>query len=299
MESILRLKEENIEEFAMLIPYEYFKEYEESDDMFLYGMKEEKIPCAVALLETDAKDVVIRYLNIYGRNSSCMHRFVNTIAYDMYKQGMNRLVWKYMEEEEFDYSLMLANLGFVSYPGDTAMFTFTIKQLWDAEILNKPFSNTVLLNDIGAMEIKRLCAEIITSCKDFIEMPIAVNDYIGDCSVIYAEDGIPKGMMLLEKNNNRLHIPYIYCSSAKPTAIIDMMRNMLVNAGAKYGEDMVCTAAVVEPVLIQIIEKITGISCKYQQIAIKELEYIGENEAAIKKEFERMSEKFSAEEVYN
>ena len=285
MYKISRLTDETLEAFVELVPYEYLVEYEESDSMFFYGMWEDGETCGIALLDTEIKDVIIKYLNVYNKDSSYIHRFVNTIAYDMYKLDMDRLVWKYIEDDEFDYALLLNNLGFVSYQGDNAVFTFTIKQLMNVEILNKPFSNTVLLSDIGTLQIKSLCAEIIGEYKDYIAMPLDINDYVGDCSVVYLEENVPKGLMILEKVNDRLRIPYIYCGSSNPMAIIDMMRTMLAHAKEKYDEDMECSAVVIDFVLIQIIERLTGISCKYQQIAVKELDEIGENESVINEEF--------------
>lgn len=288
MEIVLRLTDETIEEFVKFIPPNYLEEYIYNDSMFFYGMKEDGICCGIAILETEFENVIIRELNTYGKDRLYIYRFVNAIAYDMSQQGMDRLVWKYIENDEFDYMSLLSNIGFVSYPGDSAMFTFSIKQLSDSEILNKPFSNVILLSEVGAVELKKLCTEIASNNKDLVEMPISMEKYIGDCSVIYNEEDIPKGMMLLEMRDNRLYIPYIYCNSTKPTAIIDMMRCMLTNARKKYGDDMVCTAGVIDPVLIQIIEKITGIRCKYQQIAVKELDYIAETDNSIKKEFQNM-----------
>ena len=99
-------------------------------------------------------------------------------------------------------------------------------------------------------------------------MPLDINDYVGDCSVVYLEENVPKGLMILEKVNDRLRIPY-----------------MLAHAIEKYDENMECSAVVIDFVLIQIIERLTGISCKYQQIAVKELDEIGENESVINEEF--------------
>lgn len=271
MEMISRLSEENIEEYIELLPYEYLGIYEYAENTFMYGMSDEGIPCGIALLENENDDVIIHYLNTYGKNKHDMYSFVNFIAYELYQQGVERLIWKYLEDDDFDYKLMLANLGFVSTSDDIAVFEFSIKDLLSNDFLNTMSRDTVSLKDIGGFELKKFCAEITNEFKNIVEMPIKKELYVADCSAVYMEKNVPKGILLLQMEEDILHIPYIYSGSSNPKAIIEMMRFMFSQAKKKYSEYTICKIYVVDPLLVRIVEKVTGITGKYQQIAVRNL----------------------------
>lgn len=279
MGAVFRLNAEKMNKFTELLPTEYAY----SENMFAYGMIKDDVPCAVALLETEYNDVFINYFYVRSDDSSDTYYFINSIAYEMSGLGMERLVYNYLEDE-FEQRRM-ANLGFLSIPGDGAVFEFSIKDLLLIKLLNTPSNNTIALKNIGGIELKALCSEISEKCMDIVEMPIRKEDYIADCSVVYMENNVPNGIMLLEKVNDTLLIPYIYSTSSNPMAIVDMMRFMFTNAKAKFDENTICRAYVIDLLLVKIIEKITGIKGKYQQTAVRYLSEMAVLENKVISEF--------------
>ena len=64
-----------------------------------------------------------------------------------------------------------------------------------------------------------------------------------------------------------------------------MMRFMFTNAKAKFNENTICRAYVIDLLLVKIIEKITGIKGKYQQTAVRNLSEMAVLENKVISEF--------------
>lgn len=273
MEAVFRLSEDNLEEYVKFIPGVYLMEYVYNKEMFMYGLSRYGEACGVAILERDGEDISIHYLYIQEEyERQLLFSFVNSVACDMYKEGADRLVWKYLEDESGELRQKLYNLGFVSRKSDIAVFNFTIRELAAVPLLSMESHNTIALKKLDGISLKKLCSEIVNNGKDIIDMPLRKEDYITECSVVYIENNEPKGIMLLkQEEDGNLFIPFIYSNTAEPMAIIDMMRFMFINAHNSFEADTICRAYVVEPVLVKIVEKLTGIKGRYQQIAVRDL----------------------------
>lgn len=283
MELVMALNDDNMENYIKFIPRHFFIDYINNDNIFMYGIKEEGTECGIAVLEKSISDILIHYVYLEEDKSMLLFTFINTIAFHMYRDGYERMVWKFLDDEEGNYRRKLDNMGFVVRQNEIAAFRFSIKQLSQVSILNAPYHNVISLKDADGLSLKKLCYEISENGKDIIDMPINKDDFITECSVVYMEKNIPKGMMLLQMDkDNTLRIPFIYSSSKQTTAIIDMMRFMFSEASKQFDENMICNAYVVEPVLVKIIEKITGIEGKYQYVGIREFQ--------IKEVFSKMTE---------
>ena len=271
MELIIKLDEENIRDYIKYIPKQFVEDYMRNDRMVIYGIKDDMCELGIAILETDITEVLVRYVYIEERKSRLLHTFVNTISCHMYEQGFEKMRWKFIDDEEQSFRRKLVNMGFVIHESDIAVFNFSIRELSEAQILKSPSRSVISLGDIDGLSLKKLCAEISENGKDIISMPIRKTDFIENCSVVYMEKNVPKGIMLLQKSeDNSLRIPFIYSSSKNTMAIIEMMRFMFAQAVKIFHEDTVCNAYIVEPVLVKIVERITGIKGKYQQVGVRD-----------------------------
>ncbi len=276
MELVIKLNDENIENYIKFIPREFFIDYINNDNMFIYGIKDEGVECGIAILEKNIMDILIHYVYLDENKSMLLYTFINTIAFYMYREGYECMVWKFLDDDEGSYKRKIANMGFAVRQNEIAAFSFSIKQLSQVAILNAPYHNVISLKDTDGLTLKKLCLEIADKGKDIIEMPINKDNFIAECSVVYMEKNVPKGIMMLQKDDdNTLRIPFIYSSSKQTTAIIDMMRFMFATASKKIDENMICNAYVVEPVLVRIIEKLTGIKGRYQYIGTRDFQLIG------------------------
>lgn len=267
-----RIQKDNIDALTVMLPLEVMTDYVMDEGMFAYGMYAGTELVGTVLLREEINEIVMFYLYMSKEWETLAMYLIDNVAYDMYKKGVKSLVYRFTDNQESIASDVLENMGFTIRRNDMAMFKFSIKQLLNAPVLNGVAHNVITLQDVDNIRLRYLCSDIADAGEDIINMPLNVSDYVADCSAVYMEGDVAKGILLLIQDEGAgLRIPFIYSSSTNPMAIVEMMKFMLSKAKRRFDENEECRTYVVEPVLVKIIEKITGLSAIYQQSAILDL----------------------------
>jgi hypothetical protein len=186
--------------------------------------------------------------------------------------GGRRFVWKFLEDGT-DWNLKMEQMGFQVIKSDIAVFHFEMKELSKMALMTAKSKNVIPLSDLDTVSLKKLSNEMLLQESEIIKFPIRKDDYIADCSAVFMEKNEPKAIMLLQRDENgELFIPYIYSQAKDPMAIVDMIRFMFRNANERFEEHETCVTYVVQPVLVKIIEKLTGVKGQYQYVAMRNFE---------------------------
>lgn len=269
---IYKLNESHQDEIAKLLPLEYMTDYVMEDDLYAYGMYIIDELKGIALIRDDGIIVEMNYLYVEDDSKFFLTYFIDSIAYDMYNKGAKKVIYHFLEGTDNDLIKTLIRNGFVVSKDEIAMFEFNIKQLSDIPLLNSSSRNVISLEEIDNIRLRDICADIMESGEDIVDMPLNKNEYLADCSAVYMKDDKAKGMLLLQRDKEgKLIIPYIYSNSSEPMAIVDMMKFTFNTARKQFDENEFCRTYVVEPVLVKIVEKITMASPRYRQSAVYDL----------------------------
>lgn len=274
MKSVYKVIDNEEKEVLSLLPEEFIVDYIYNQAQNLYVLKIEKEICGAALISSDGDDAIIDYMYVNEDNRDEYIFLINSISYEVYKDGARRIVWKFLQEDDEVISI-LQKLDFVINEDAIAFFEFKISDLENCEILNKSVKNVIALEELDNTHLKDLCNRIVQNGEAIVDMPIEKESYIESCSAVYVEGNIAKSIILLQENiDDTLEIPFIYSESNDPTALIELIKFIYQKANIKYGKDKLCRTYIVEPILIKIIEKLVGLKPEYQKSAVRDLEYL-------------------------
>lgn len=269
---IYKLNESHQDEMAKLLPLEYMTDYVMEDTLSAYGMYINDELKGIALIRDEAMEVELHYLYMENDCKFFLSYFVDSIAYDMYNKGAEKLVYHFLEGVDSDLIKKLEQNGFVINRDEIAMFEFTIKQLSEISLLSSSSRNVISLEEIDNIRLRNICTDIVEAGEDIVDMPLNKAEYLADCSAVYMKEDKARGLLLLQRDKDGvLLIPYIYSNSSEPMAIVDMMKFTFNTARKQFDENESCRTYVVDPVLVKIVEKITMVSPRYRQSAVYDL----------------------------
>ncbi|MBQ3546014.1 MAG: hypothetical protein IJA34_13695 [Lachnospiraceae bacterium] len=274
MKNVYKVMDNEEKEVLNLIPPEFFVDYIYDSAQSIYVLKIEEKIFGTALIRKNGDDAIIEYMYVNEDNKEEYAFLINSISYDMYKDGAKRIIWKFMEENE-ELIHVIKMLDFVINEDALAMFEFKINDLDNCEILKKPVKDVIALKELDNIHLRDLCNRIIENGEAIVDMPIEKESYIENCSAVYIEDNKAKAIILVKENtDDTLEIPFIYSESHTPVALIELIKFIYQKANIKYDKAKLCRTYIVEPVLVKIIEKLTGLKGKYQKSAVRELQYL-------------------------
>ncbi len=269
---IYKLNESHQDEMAKLLPLEYMTDYVMEDTLAAYGMYINDELKGIALIRDEVMEVVLHYLYVDDDCKFFLSYFIDSIAYDMYNKGVEKLIYHFLEGDDSDLIKILERNGFVVSRDEIAMFEFSIKQLSEIPMLNASSRNVISLEELDNIRLRNICTDIMEANEDIVDMPLNKNEYLANCSAVYMKEDKARGLLLLQRDKDgKLLIPYIFSNSTEPMAIVDMIKFTFNTAREQFDENESCRTYVVDPVLVKIVEKITMVSPRYRQNAVYDL----------------------------
>lgn len=273
MEYIFRINNSNIEDYIEYIPELFLYRLEQGESYFFYGMTFADTFCGIMVLEEQGIDVLVHYMHVDESYQFFQSSMIEHVMYDIYQMGAQRLVWKFLEDDQFQTKV--EGLGFQVKKDDIARFEFKIEEIKKAALFSEKAKDIISLEELDNMHLRKLGNEIVELGEDIIPMPVNKNEYLADCSAVYMEGEHAKGLLLLTRDEDeKLFIPFMFSDSSNPMAILNMMRFVFFHASQKFDESESCSMYIVEPVLVKIVEKVLGIKGQYQCTATRETAYI-------------------------
>lgn len=274
MKSVYKVMDNEEKEVLKLLPVDFSVDYIYDPAQSLYVFKNEEKICGISLISKNGDDAIIDYMYVDGDNKEDYILLINSISYDMHKDGAKRIVWKFLEEDE-ELIKLLEMIDFVINEDTIALFEFKINDLKNCEILKKPARDVISLEELDNIQLRDLCNHIVENGEDIVDMPIVKENYVESCSAVYVEENKAKSIILVKENiDDTLEIPFIYSESHAPTALIELIKFIYQKANQKYDKDKLCRTYIVESILVKIIEKLIGLKAIYQKLAVRDLQYL-------------------------
>jgi hypothetical protein len=112
MKSVYKVIDNEEKEVLSLLPEEFIVDYIYNQAQNLYVLKIEKEICGAALISSEGDDAIIDYMYVNEDNRDEYIFLINSISYEVYKDGARRIVWKFLQEDDEVISI-LQKLDFV------------------------------------------------------------------------------------------------------------------------------------------------------------------------------------------
>lgn len=260
MTYVFKINDTELIEYIEMIPEAYLQHYRIGEPIVFYGLGYEDKVCGVVVLELSGNDVYVQYMNVLNEYTIYLQDFIFSLKYELCA-SYDRMVWEFIEDSSM--GKLLCGCGFEVSNDDIAMFDFNIGILSDAKILNEASCDVISMADTDNIILKKFFEIISEAGKNFVDTPELGKEYLDECSAVYIEDNIPKGILLIKSNEEELVIPYMFSSSKNPMAIVEMMRFTLHKIRVRFDEKTICKTYIIEPTLVSIVERLTGIKGKF------------------------------------
>ena len=276
MRYVFKLKDEEVTEYKEFIPEAYLNHYELGEPIVFYGLVYEDLICGIVVLELGGNEINVLYVNIMKEYITYFEEYISLLKYELCIIA-DRIIWEFIEDEVL--AEILRKSGFVISKGEKAVFKFSISSFANATTLNTNYNsnsnNVISLGEIDNITIKKFFETIADAGKDLVETPRHGGEYIEECSVIYIENDVPTGILLIKGNQEEgLAIPYMYSASKNPMAIVEMMRFTLQQARKRYDKNIPCKTYIIEPKLVSIVERLVDVKGQFQYTGLCELNNI-------------------------
>lgn len=246
----------------------------------------------VVVIEEEGRQAELRYIYLEEgyRGRGIADRYMDKLIYMLWEKGIQRFVAHYSPEEVPQLRKLLKKQGFKMETESIGTFRFMLGDLEKEEVLKGTASHVISLSDCRPDLLRGFCQEIADRGEDFIELPIQLDQYISECSAVYQEEGVPKGLLLLEMAGEKhVRIPYLVSYTREPLALLEMIRFLYDRGMKQLTEDTLCEFHTLDPALTVAVEKFLRISAMRQESAYLDMTRFDEYEKMFDREMELLS----------
>ncbi len=267
MEKLVPVTSDTITFFSPFIPELLKEEFLINKSLFFYGIVCKNTACGVIVLEKEAYNCQLRYIFVAEsfRGLGIATRIFSKLLWKLYEEGYKTVKTRYCPKSSPELHHILRGRIVRKETLSTGAFSFTLKEIKNASLLNSKAPHVVSLNDVKVLDLKKFCQQIIDSGNDIIPMPIHKEDYQSECSAVYMENGIPTGILLLQETSNEsVIIPFLYSASSKSTAVLEMICFLYQKGLTQFSENTKIEMYTIAGSLTALLEKLTGLKADYQ-----------------------------------
>ena len=102
-------------------------------------------------------------------------------------------------------------------------FDTTLGEFLNAKKIKGNPAKCVSLDKASGTLLRMLCNKIVEHGVDLVEMPVKPEDYYAKACAIHFDKDEPDGMLLINKTEEAVSIPYLVSFAEDPRAIMDML----------------------------------------------------------------------------
>lgn len=258
MEEYIRIRGNEILEYAHMIPDWLLASPQEGADVQFFGMRDFGIPCGAAVLSGENGVLTLQYLYLAQeyRGSGRGTRFLGELLNYAYHAGEYEFQVKYIPGQYPEMERILQSYPFQREEEMIGSFSCTLKDLQDVKHLQGGCGNVRALSECTEESLRPFYREVELRGEDMVEMPVKKKEYLAAESAVAMENGCPAGLLLVKQDGEgAVTIPFMINLSANIAAPIEMIRFAVQAGGKKYPPETTCSFAVVNETLLRLLEK--------------------------------------------
>lgn len=273
MIDLMKISVNGIASYVEYIPHSIQQEYIFNEKLLLLGVLQMDTPSGVVVLERSGKLISLIYMNL-----------ADGIKDTEYEEAVFLAVLEYARQEKYEqfaveYQKSLKpQLHFIckALPFDledleSGYFRFRLKDL-KSDILKKgKHANVKALNEVRQHTIDVITAKAKDAYELYVDAPIYAADYDADCSCLYLDKNVPKGILLAKERDGGLAVSMLYSDGTAMMAPLEMLQYMTDRIYQKYPEEMVCSVTALDDRMVAFVKKLTGLEAEYRTRAVMQL----------------------------
>lgn len=279
MEIVKQLQGTEISAYTPMLPDWLLAAAAADADMQLFGMEVFGRACGIAVLSYEPEGVLLRHIYIRKeyRKSGRGGRFLAELMHTAYQQRAKTFRVEYAPNRYPELEGLLR-----AYPMKATELTgignaeCTLGELAELPYLNGSWGKIRALSECTRESLSGLYQRMTAQGLDLVSVPLPKGRYMEKYSAVVMEEGAAAGLLLVEQDGEQLRIPYMLNLSRNAAAPLEMIRFALKRGCQDFPPQTVCSFAVVNPMLLALLEKL-GIRMQKRREAALELSYFAQN----------------------
>ena len=274
MIDIIEISVSEIAIYAGYIPVSIQQEYIFNQNLVLVGVLQADIPSGVVVLERFGNEMSLVYQNLDDALKDTEYEeevFLSVLAY-VKQEKYRTFAMEYQKTLNRRLHNNCEVLGFSFTDLESGYFRFRLKDL-DSDILkNGKGTNAVALKNVEQHKIDVIESRARESYELYVDTPISKDDYDADCSCLYLDKNVPKGMLLAKQvSDSEIVISMMYSDGTAMMAPLEMLQYLTDKACRKYSDETYCSVTAVDAKMVAFIRKVTGQEVEYRTRAVLDL----------------------------
>ena len=286
MIDIIEISVNEIAIYAGYIPITIQQEYIFNKNLVLVGVLQADIPSGVVVLERFGNEMSLVYQNLDDALKDTEYEeevFLSVLAY-VKQERYQTFAMEYQKTLNRRLHDNCEVLGFGFTDLESGYFRFRIKDI-DSDILkNGKGTNAVALKNVEQHKIDVIESRARESYELYVDTPISKDDYDADCSCLYLDKNVPKGMLLAKQvSDSEIVISMMYSDGTAMMAPLEMLQYLTNQVCQKYSDETYCSITAVDAKMVAFIRKVTGQEVEYRTRAVLDLSQSDSYESEIAK----------------
>lgn len=273
MIDLIKISVNEIASYVKYIPYSIQQEYIFNEKLLLLGVQQMDIPSGVVVLERSGNAVSMLYMQVSEEIKDTEYEqevFITALTYAE-QEGYQSFAVEYQKSLKPQLHHVCEVLGFDLEDLESGYFRFRLKDL-KSDILKKgKHANVKALNEVRQHTIDVITAKAKDAYELYVDAPIYAADYDADCSCLYLDKNVPKGILLAKERDGGLAVSMLYSDGTAMMAPLEMLQYMTDRIYQKYPEEMVCSVTALDDRMVAFVKKLTGLEAEYRTRAVMQL----------------------------
>ena len=260
MIDVIRMHEENIEDFASFFPDSVLYESLNDEKIELYGILSDSTAAGGIAIRRKNPEAQLLWVHVADSmaGDGIGKDALTDLFIDLFKDGISDVRVMVVPGADQRFKRLLRVFDFEFKDSDNGSYTCRLGDLREKKNLKPESKNSIALSELTANEYVELFNFIESSGSDmFLERPDR-KDFDGALSSVYVEDKKLMGCFLVKEDApGALRVAFMFSESEDPIAPIDMMRFSL-GAARELPADTGVSFDLVNEDLIGFIEERVG-----------------------------------------
>lgn len=277
MIDIIELSVKSLPAFSKYIPNTLREEYVFNRNLFIMGIYSMDEPSGVVVLERKGSDATMLFYTVdealedeyyaTGMMISLLYELKNK-HYKTFSTTYQKSIFPALHSTLADFNCTFEDM-------ENGYYRFVVKDM-TSDLLRKGKTDRVIsLANADQHKIDVLANSALEAYELYVDAPINKEDYEADCSCLYVDKNIPKGMLLIRQiSEQELNVSMMYSDGTAMMAPIEMLQYLTAMVTEKYGEDTTVSITALDEKMVAFIKKVTGLEPELQTRATIKLDTI-------------------------
>lgn len=273
MIDLIKISADEMVSYVEYIPRSIQQEYIFNKQIFLLGVLQMDIPSGIVVLERSGNTLSVVYMNLADALRDTGYEemvFLEVLEYARKEEYQNFAV-EYQKSLQPRIHEVCEVLDFDFEKLESGYFRFRLKDLKNDILKKGSYGNVKALKDVKQHTIDAIVAKARDTYELYVDTPIYAADYDADCSCLYMDKNIPKGILLVKQSDSEIGVSMLYSDGTAMMAPLEMLQYMTDRIYQKYPEEMYCSVTALDDRMAAFVKKLTGLEAEYRTRAVLQL----------------------------